>query len=95
MAAKGTETAEVFAAPMRDRVNNVTPGAKKGDLKRCIVIPRSSDENAERGTVIIEGYTVWAPAPVAIEVTALDVVKVRGKQWSIEGVPGDWRNRRG
>lgn len=95
MAAKGTETVEVFEKGTRDRLNNVVDGPKKGDLKRCIIFPRETSEDSNRGTITIEGYTVWAPAPIAIPLSSTDTVVARGRRWSVEGVPGDWRSKRG
>jgi hypothetical protein len=85
----------VQAAPTKDRNGDKTPGEVRGVLKRCIVMPRASRESAERGIVSIEGYTVWAPAPIAFQVKATDVIVVRGKELGVDGVVGDWRNKRG
>src|SRR5690349_17221296 len=95
MAAKGTETVTVFEKGTRDRVNNVVDGPEKGVLTRCIIFPRSTDESSDRGTITIEGYNVWAPAPIGFPLSSTDVVVARGRKWSVEGVPGDWRNKRG
>jgi hypothetical protein len=45
--------------------------------------------------VSIEGFTVWAPAPISFEVHATDVIVVRGEEHGVEGAVGDWRNKRG
>lgn len=95
MPAKGTETVKVFRPGTRTRTGDATPETLAGTLTHCIILPRSTDETADRGTVIIEGYIVWAPAPVTFEVKATDEIEVRGKRWRIEGVPGDWRSKRG
>jgi hypothetical protein len=71
------------------------PGAVVGDLTRCIVWPRSSTEDANRGRVGIDGYHIWAPDPQVVTPEATDVVEVRGETHNIEGRPGDWRNKRG
>jgi hypothetical protein len=95
MAAKGSELVSVQRQPTTNSDGDKAPGEMVGVLKRCIVMPRASRENAERGIVSIEGYTVWAPAPIDIEVRASDVIVVRGKEYGVDGVVGDWRNRRG
>lgn len=95
MAAKGSELVSVQRAPSEDAFGDKQPGEMVGLLKRCIIMPRASRENAERGIVSIEGFTVWAPAPVTIEVLATDVIVVRGEEYGVDGVVGDWRNKRG
>ena len=95
MAAKGSETVLVRAKPIVNGDGDKTPGAVRGELKRCIILPRASSETAERGIVAIEGFTVWAPAPVLFTVLASDVMVIRGKEYGVEGAVGDWRNKRG
>ena len=95
MAKRGTETVEVRRRPTKDPMGDPVPGEKVGDLTACIIWPRSSSEQAERGTVSIEGFNVWAPAPYAVTPKATDVVVVRGEEHEVEGVPGDWRTKRG
>lgn len=90
MPKKGKETVVVRRQATKDRYGNRVPGAVVGELKRCLVYPRASTENAERGTVAIDGQNVWAPVPIRIEVLATDEVEVRGELQSIEGKPGDW-----
>jgi hypothetical protein len=95
MPAKGTELVSVQAAGDTNGDGDPIPGEMRGVLKRCIVMPRASRENAERGIVSIEGYTIWAPAPITFPVLASDVIVVRGKELGVDGVVGDWRNKRG
>lgn len=95
MAKRGRETCTVKRSPTKGRTGDVTPGAVVGDLTACIIWPRFSSEDSERGTRIIEGYTVFAPAPVAIEVRATDTITARGDDWNIDGAPGDWRSKNG
>lgn len=91
MAKRGNETVVISRAPTIDRLGDKVPGSVVGSLTSCIVWPRESTEDANRGVIILDGYTVWAPAPIAIEVRATDTVALRGKDWNIEGVPGDFR----
>lgn len=91
MAKRGVETAIVSRPGVRTRLGDLTPGAVVGPLTGCIVWPRTSSENADRGVVIIDGYEVWAPAPITIDIKATDVINVRGEDWNIEGRPGDYR----
>lgn len=95
MAAKGTEEVVVRRAPTKDRLGDVVPGEVVGTLTRCIVWPRSSSEDSNRGIVTIEGLTVFVPAPVATMPLGSDVVEVRGQTHQIEGAVGDWRKKNG
>jgi hypothetical protein len=95
MAARGTEVVEVLRPGKPSRTGDPTAPTSLGSLVGCIVWPRSTDETAERGTITIEGYNVWAPNPVKVTPKATDIVKVRGEDWQIDGVPGDWRNKQG
>lgn len=95
MAKKGSELVSVQRQATTNSDEDKVPGEMVGVLKNCIVMPRASSENADRGIRSIAGYTVFAPAPVAIEVRATDVIIVRGKEHGVDGVVGDWRNRRG
>lgn len=95
MTAKGTETVVVRKPPEEDRFGNKKPGAVVGSLERCIIWPRSSTEESNRGIVGVDGYHVWAPEPYAVTPDAADIVEIRGVSYNIEGQPGDWRNRRG
>lgn len=93
MAKKGKENITIQRRPEETRTGDRAPGEVAGVLRRCLVWPRASSEQADRGTVTIEGYNVWAPAPIAFEISSDDVVVVRGHEHEIEGVPGDWQKR--
>jgi hypothetical protein len=95
MAARGTESVVVKRPPTPSRLGDPTTGAVVGTLENCIVWPRSSTENADRGIVGMEGFHIWAPAPTAVVPDSSDVVEVRGATYNIEGTPGDWRTKRG
>jgi hypothetical protein len=95
MAAKGSELVSVQRQATTNSDGDKTPGEMVGVLRRCIVMPRASSENAERGIVSISGYSIWCPAPIPFEVKATDVIVVRGHEQGVEGVVGDWRNKKG
>lgn len=95
MAAKGVEDVLVRRAPTQDRLGDPVPGEVVGILENCIVWPRSTSENADRGRVTIEGQNVWVPAPVSIVPKASDVVEIRGEMHNIDGAVGDWRKKTG
>lgn len=54
----------------------------------CTVVPRSTDEYEKRGTILIQGYFVRAPA--GTEIGNTDDVEVRGEVYKIDGVVGDY-----
>lgn len=96
---RGTENVTVQRAGTPTRTGDETPGAVVGVLRGCHVLPRASTENADRGIVSIEGFSVivpWpqpAPWPTDAEVLATDKIIVRGKEHTVEGVPGEWVKR--
>ena len=57
-------------------------------VEGCIIWPRRSSE--EQGGVIIEGYNVFIP-PGNPGPTATDRVNARGKDWAVDGVPGEFK----
>lgn len=112
MAAKGSETATVWRAmpgtpdddfygdePGEDRMAGVAV------LDRCIIYPRASSTDGERGLHTVEGLhifvphdeVVWDPAqPEADrELRPEDKVIARGEEWMLEGAVGDWRKKDG
>lgn len=91
MPKKGKEIVTVRRQSTKDRYGNRVLGEVVGQLKRCIVYPRASSEDSDRGIVAIDGQNVWAPSPLKIDVYATDDVEIRGELHSIEGKPGDWR----
>ena len=95
MAAKGSELITVQRQSTKNSDGDKTPGEVVGLLERCIVLPRASSENSDRGITGVKGYTVWAPQPVTFEVKASDVIVVRGEECGVDGAVQDWRNKRG
>lgn len=71
-------------------------------IKGCKIWPRTSAE-MDAGGAIIEGLNIYVPPqadsaattenPVAIRAT--DRVIARGKEWEIDGVPGEFRPNSG
>lgn len=67
-------------------------------IKGCKIWPRTSDD-IEAGGAIIDGLNIYVPPradpaattenPVAIK--AEDRVIARGKEWEVDGVPGEYR----
>ena len=67
-------------------------------IKGCKIWPRVSKE-IEEGGAITDGLNIYVPpradpaatreAPVAIKAT--DRIVARGKEWEVDGVPGDFR----
>lgn len=56
-------------------------------VEGCKVWPRTSSEDAARGSIVIDGLNVWIPS-TQIEITAQHKVKARGETYNVEGVPG-------
>ena len=54
---------------------------------------RTLAQEEGRGWIQLDGYTVIAPH--GSDVLADDDVIVRGETFAVEGVPGDFRNRKG
>jgi hypothetical protein len=88
----GSETIRVKRKPHTDSLDDTSGPEEEFDIEGCVVIPRAAQE-AGRGWVQRDGYTVAAPH--GSDVTADDDVVVRGYTYSVEGVPGDFRNKRG
>ena len=59
-------------------------------LEGCIVFPRYATEAEGRQSTTIVGYTALAPDPDA-DVVASDVIEWRGRDYEIDGFPGQWR----
>lgn len=56
-------------------------------VEGCKVWPRTGTEDASRGSIVIEGLSVWIPS-TQVEITALHKVKARGEVFTVEGFPG-------
>lgn len=57
----------------------------------CAVAPLKQGENATTdGAVLLDGFTVYMP--YGTDVTASDLLEIRGLLFSVDGVPGVWVN---
>jgi hypothetical protein len=56
------------------------------------VVPRSSDDYEQRGTIIISGFMIVVSS--SVEVDAQDEVEVRGKVYQIDGEIGDYGRKK-
>ena len=93
MASIGSETVTVIRKPRRDRLDDSPgPAASEHDLEGCAVVPRASNEEG-KGWVNTEGFMV--AAPFGSDITEDDQVRVRGKVYDVDGVPGQFVNKRG
>ena len=89
----GNRTVTVVRRPKVDRLDSAPTGAPpEHDITGCVVMPRTSHEE-ERGWVIVEGRTVFAP--YGADVLADDLVRVDGETWEVDGAPGDYASARG
>lgn len=91
MAAK-RETVTIVRQAVADPLKPSTGPAQEIPVKRCVVIPRASQEEGA-GWVQIDGFTVWAP--VGSDFRPDDRVRVRGELYSVEGKPGVFPVKRG
>jgi hypothetical protein len=72
------------------------------EIKGCKIWPRTGDE-IDAGGAIIDGLNIYVPprsdpaatpqVPVAIKAT--DRILARGKEWDVDGVPGEFRPNSG
>lgn len=70
-------------------------------LEACIIWPRASSADSERGVTTISGLHIFVPpdeiyweasVPLAQqELTGEDHVIARGADWQLDGDAGDWR----
>lgn len=87
----GKRTVTVIREPKVDRLKGDASGpAAEHDIKGCAVLPRSSNEEG-KGWVLVDGRIVIAPH--GSDVLATDKVRVDGKVWEVDGVPGDYEDR--
>lgn len=90
---RGTETVTVIRPAGRDENGDPTGVPVEHDLENCIVWPRTTSEDNDRGIVPISGYNIWAPA--GSDVLATDQIRVRDEVNQVEGVPADHRKLSG
>lgn len=96
MAARGSEEVVILRPGQPDRYGDVGDPVEVGRLVNCVVIPRVSGETEDRGRVILSGYQIWAPeTPGQVSPEATDQLQVRGEVHNVDGVPGDYRSKRG
>ncbi len=92
----------IWARPPRelDRFNDpIGPEPDWVEIPGAIVVPRSSDEYEQRGTVIIEGFMIVLPSRIR-DAQGVDVpldddweVRARGEVYQIDGVLADYGRR--
>lgn len=75
-----------------DDWGDVTPGVEsRTTINGCAVAPLKSDESSSAdGPRLIDGWTVYAP--LGSDITAGDVLEVRGEAYPVDGTPGSWIN---
>lgn len=92
MSRLGVDVITVVRKPQVDRLKPTPGPVQEFDVEGCMAIPRASNEEGQ-GWVQISGYTVYAPG--GSDVREDDQVRFRGRLYSVEGVPGDLRDRKG
>lgn len=71
-------------------------------IKGCKIWPRTSDE-IEKGGAIIDGLNIYVPpkadpaatAEKPVAITANDLIIARGREWDVDGQPGEYRPNSG
>lgn len=91
--ARGTETVTILRPGAEDQFGQPGPDDAPRDVPQCIVFPRTSTEDHDRGEVVITGLGVAMPPGTDIKAT--DRVVARGQTWEVEGQPGDYRSKGG
>lgn len=108
MAKSGTETLTVTRATASED-DDFYGDAPSGDpvtvasTETAVVWPRAAEINTGRGIVTIEGLSIfvadgeleWHVPDGERDIREKDRIHVRGKDWMLEGVVGDWRKKNG
>lgn len=76
-----------------NRFGETTGWEPNRSVRRCIIVPRTSDERNDRQVTTIVGLTVFAPP--GTDVKSTDQVTARGARWQVDGEPGDYRSAGG
>ena len=87
---KGNEVVRVKRPAATDWQGDPTGAAAEFDIPACQIWPRTSSETPDRGRVIIEGWNVYVPPKSANTIYATDVVVIRGEEFIVVGVPGQY-----
>lgn len=88
----GERTVTVIREPKVDRLDDPAQGpAAEHDITGCAVLPRASTEEG-KGWVILDGRMIIAPFNA--DVLATDRVRVDGVVWDVDGVPGDYEDKK-
>jgi hypothetical protein len=87
---RGTEVIHVKRPAPADWQGDPTGDPEEFDIPFCQIWPRSSTEDASRGRVIIEGWNVYVPPRSQNTIYATDTVTIRGEEFSVVGVPGQY-----
>lgn len=86
------ETVTIIRKAKVDKLKPASGPTAEIDVKRCVVLPRASNENGG-GWVQESGWTIYAP--VGSDFRPDDMVRVRGLTYAVEGVPGVFPVKRG
>lgn len=74
-----------------DRYGNQIGSATTRAITDCRVWPRTSGETSDGGNIPIGGFNIFAPA--GTEIRDDEIVTVRGKDYEVEGTPGEYLGR--
>lgn len=86
------ETVRIVPGETLDAQQNpIQSEGSEFDIEGCIIEPLGSDESSDYGrSGTVSRIRIYTPGPVERPITATDIVRVRGKDWDIEGYPDEW-----
>lgn len=92
----GNESIEILDDPPTDRHGDPTGPPVVTRVDGCNWQPRTSSEDNDQRTMVITGYTLWAPVGTVVKATS----RIRrppgpdGALYEVDGEPGDWADLR-
>lgn len=87
---KGNEVVHVKRPGEVDWQGDPVGDPAEFDIPGCQVWPRTSTEDDEGGRKIIDGWNLYVPPRSANTIYATDTVTVRGDEFNVDGVPGQY-----
>lgn len=86
---RGSETVTIHPYPGKTPTGDLKPALPTKTAQGCIIWPRTN-QDLEKGDVIIDGLNVYVPPGEPRATDARDQVTARGKKYEIDGPPGDY-----
>lgn len=93
MASTGVETVERLRETGTPGRHGARGSEEATPIHNTTLIPRTSSEDVDGRDTVVIGYTLVCPPGTDLKAT--DRIRARGERWSIDGMPGDYRTKRG